>query len=395
MQRKIASAAVLTVSAVALTGCSQFSAQTGDDTKAVNVSSQEAITATTNVDTKKILPAGARIKIDAQEPWTVERVTTNGPSGYTQDAGLNAPVWKSQPLTPGQMTTVTAYMRNPNNGQTQTVARSVLAGPATDTFTAELSPSGGTYGVGIIPTVTFSKDIPEASRADLTKRLKVSTRPKTVVGSWRWITPSSVAFRPASFWPGKTKVIVSADIKNVQIGKGQKAAWGEKNEDVKFKTGKNMIVHINGAAVNGYVSINGKDVHDFPVSLGKSGYTTRSGIKTLTEKYRVKRMTNNGVTTEEVYDLQVPYAMRMTDSGEFLHAAPWNGNIGYANTSHGCSNLTMSDAIWIYDRMIPGIPVITKGTGRQMESWNGPGGLWNIKAKKWARTVIPVSDSQY
>ena len=44
----------------------------------------------------------------------------------------------------------------------------------------------------------------------------------------------------------------------------------------------------------------------------------------------------------EAYDIDdVQWAMRVTYSGEFIHAAPWSvGSQGYANVSHGCTGMT-------------------------------------------------------
>ena len=42
--------------------------------------------------------------------------------------------------------------------------------------------------------------------------------------------------------------------------------------------------------------------------------------------------------------------MRETNSGEFLHAAPWSvGSQGNANVSHGCTGMSTANAQWLYD----------------------------------------------
>ena len=57
----------------------------------------------------------------------------------------------------------------------------------------------------------------------------------------------------------------------------------------------------------------------------------------IIEKFRAKRMNSEtvgiGRDDPEAYDIDdVEYAMRVTYSGEFLHAAPWSvGSQGYAN----------------------------------------------------------------
>lgn len=385
MKRKLATAALAAASALALSSCGQLTAQTGDDTtRAVNVAATEAVSATTNIDSKSELPAGSKVTVAAQDPWKVERVTVDSASGNYQDAGMSKDVWKSDPITPGETSTFTVVMRNPENGDTANFTRSVKGGPATNNFGASIYPNdGGTYGIGVLPVVTFDKEVPLENRADIQSRLKVISSPTTVEGKWRWTSSTTVSYRPKSFWPAGQKIKVQANLTNARIG-SKHPSWGTKSYDESFKTSKKaMLIKISSDSHSAKVYINGDLVRTMGVSMGKSGYTTRSGIKTLEDKYRVKRMTNQGVTTDEVYDLQVPYAMRLTTSGEFLHAAPWNGNIGYANTSHGCTNLSYSDAQWVYEREVPGIPVITTGTGRKMENWNGLGAPWNIKWSKW------------
>ncbi len=390
MSKRVLFTVVIGSGALALSACSGLTASTSNDFVGADASTvSDLVVLTSNIDDTQELKAGQRVKFTAQEPWLIESVTVNGPSGNeTFGVTGTGEKWKSDPLAPAQMSTYTATMRNSDTGEAVAVKRQVIAGPATDTFEVDVTPTNGSYGVGIIPKVEFDQDVPSKDRAAMVERFTVTSAPTEVTGSWRWTDANTVAFRPdTKFWPADQKVVVSADMEGARIsGKKGKSTFGEGTESTKFKIDRSLVVTLNGATKSGTVKIDGKKVRSIPISLGKSGYTTRSGIKTITDIIRVQRMTNVGVTDDEVYDLQVPFAMRVTDTGEFLHGAPWNGNIGYANTSHGCSNLTYSDASWLFSRVKYGDPVITTGTGRAMETWNGPGALWNIKYSKWANT---------
>jgi lipoprotein-anchoring transpeptidase ErfK/SrfK len=86
----------------------------------------------------------------------------------------------------------------------------------------------------------------------------------------------------------------------------------------------------------------------------------------------------------EPYDVQVPFALRITPSGEYLHAAPWNTyNLGVAPTSHGCTNMSMQDGQWFYEHALEGDPVIFFGTGIETDWDEGPGASWNIDWADW------------
>lgn len=383
--------AVTTVGALALTGCTTLSAGTGNDVVTSEVDPNT--TAVTNVDDSQSLKAGERVKVTATSPWVIEDVVVGSSSGEVH-ATVAAPTqWSSAPLEPLQSTTYEVKMRNATTGDVTVVNRKVVSGAPAKTFTADFSPEMGkkktpqSFGVGIIPKVTFSKEVPTANRKALTNRIAVTNASAPVTGSWRWIDSTTAAFRPSTkFWPGHATITMAANLENARIsgGKGTSDAWGTGTVTSSFKTARAMVITLNGGSTSGFATVDGKKVRKFGISLGRSGFTTRSGIKTITDIIRVQRMTNEGVTNTEQYDLQVPFAMRLTDTGEFLHGAPWNGNIGYANTSHGCSNLSYSDASWFFSRVKYGDPVVTTGTGRPMETWNGPGALWNIPYSKWA-----------
>jgi lipoprotein-anchoring transpeptidase ErfK/SrfK len=86
----------------------------------------------------------------------------------------------------------------------------------------------------------------------------------------------------------------------------------------------------------------------------------------------------------EYYRLEVDYAMRVTNSGEFLHAAPWSvASQGRANVSHGCTGMSTANAAWLYANSQVGDVVVYTGSSRPMEPWNGMG-LWNVPWDEWS-----------
>ena len=112
------------------------------------------------------------------------------------------------------------------------------------------------------------------------------------------------------------------------------------------------------------------------------------GVKVIIEKFRQKRMNSETVgisrNDPEAYDIDdVEYAMRVTYTGEFLHAAPWSvGSQGYANVSHGCTGMSTANAEWLYDRSKRGDVVEYTGTDRPMTLDNGYGD-WNASYASW------------
>lgn len=229
---------------------------------------------------------------------------------------------------------------------------------------------GGSYGVAMPIIVRF--DLPVKNRASFQRHMKVSATPAQN-GSWSWLTTTEAHYRPKNFWRPGTKVAVNIDVNSLPAGDG---IYGQLSRQLNFTIGNSLITRVNLASHYATVTINGKTVRNIPVSGGKSGFTTRSGTKVITEKLATTTMRSETVgiaaTGPEGYDLKVKYAMRITNSGEFLHAAPWNGgNFGRRNASHGCVGMSTSDAGWLFNRAQVGDPVVVRGTGRSLESGNG------------------------
>jgi lipoprotein-anchoring transpeptidase ErfK/SrfK len=56
------------------------------------------------------------------------------------------------------------------------------------------------------------------------------------------------------------------------------------------------------------------------------------------------------VNSPNGYRLEVEYATQMSYSGIYVHSAPWSvGSQGRSNVSHGCLNVSPSNAVWFYD----------------------------------------------
>ena len=64
------------------------------------------------------------------------------------------------------------------------------------------------------------------------------------------------------------------------------------------------------------------------------------------------------------YKLNVQLAVRIDNSGNFVHSAPWSvGDQGKRNVSHGCINISPDNAKWFYDNFGSGDPVVIKNSG--------------------------------
>ncbi|WP_148575047.1 L,D-transpeptidase [Nocardioides caldifontis] len=237
--------------------------------------------------------------------------------------------------------------------------------------------AGETVGVGMPVILTF--DIPVTDRKEVEKHLSVEAKPAQP-GTWHWISDTEVHYRPKRYWKPGTEVTVDADLNGVNAGNG---IFGQEDRRASFNVGDAVIMKIDAAAHQMRVLRNGELLRTIPISAGKPGFESRSGIKVIIEKFRYKDMdaATTGISEDdaEYYNIEnVEYAQRVTYSGEFIHAAPWSvGSQGYANVSHGCIGLSTEAAGWLYSITKRGDVVDVVGTDRPMEATNGYGD-WNV-----------------
>lgn len=239
---------------------------------------------------------------------------------------------------------------------------------------------GSTYGVGMPIVLSFNEPI--QNRAEIERRLEVSTdHKKAVPGSWSWDSDTSVSYRPKKYWPANTKVKLNAALKGVNAGDG---VYAMENTERKFGIGSRNIMLVDSAAHKMTFKQNGKLLRTMPVSTGKSGHLTRSGIKVIMSKERNTVFTASVAESDpEYYKLNIAVAMRVTWSGEYIHSAPWSvGSQGYSNVSHGCTNVSPSNAEWIIQNVNIGDIAEYVNTGRELDAGNGIT-VWNESWKDW------------
>ncbi|MFL6106668.1 MAG: Ig-like domain-containing protein [Marmoricola sp.] len=256
---------------------------------------------------------------------------------------------------------------------------------AKQTYPSFFPAPGATVGVGLPAIIKF--DVPVTDHRSIQRHLKVTTVPAQA-GAFHWVSDSEVHWRPQKYWLPGTKVTVSADIDSVPAGNG---VYGQKSRTSSFKIGRSQILRVDTKTDEMKVVRNGKVIKTLPVTTGQQPeFTTRSGIKVIVEKDRRHDMNSETIGIDpngpNGYNLKgVEFAMRLTYSGEFIHAAPWSvASQGHANVSHGCTGMSTENAGWLFNNSMIGDVVEYTGTNRMMTLTNGIGD-WNLPFSQYAQ----------
>jgi lipoprotein-anchoring transpeptidase ErfK/SrfK len=91
------------------------------------------------------------------------------------------------------------------------------------------------------------------------------------------------------------------------------------------------------------------------VSTGKAGFETPVGRYAVINK--LPSQTMEGVIGGEYYNVpDVPWVLYFTDRGHAIHGTYWHSNFG-TPMSHGCVNLPLDPAAWLYEWAPLGTPI--------------------------------------
>jgi lipoprotein-anchoring transpeptidase ErfK/SrfK len=301
--------------------------------------------------------------------------------------------WTSaEPLGYAKTYAVTATAINSAGKPTKANSTFSTVTPVTYTM-PYLFPGPDIKTVGIAQPITVHFDEAITDKAAAERALTVTTSP-VAQGGWYWTDRQNVEWRPRVFWRPGTHVTVKANLYGVHVGGG---IYGQQDVKTSFTIGPARIFTINDKTHSGVVTINGKVVKHIPVSMGRGGsitvngktifFTTQSGVHVVQEKYAVKEMSSASyglpIDSPLGYKEKIPLAVRVSGSGEFVHAASWSvAQQGVRNVSHGCINISPANADWFYHTFNYGDVVDIKNTGVPLARGDKYGD-WMIPWSEW------------
>jgi lipoprotein-anchoring transpeptidase ErfK/SrfK len=248
--------------------------------------------------------------------------------------------------------------------------------------------TGDIVGVGEPIVIRFDQTVTDLAAVE--RALIVST-PQPVVGAWHWISPREVHFRPTTYWPAHATVDAKLNLNGVRAGPG---LWGGRDYESRFTIGDKHVTVVNARAHTLTVRDQGRMVQRWPTSLGQPQFATRNGTYVVLNKTPRLHMTSCSAKIQgtkgapNYYALWVNWDVRLTNSGTFVHAAPWSvANQGRANVSHGCINLSTRHGEWYYNFSRPGdvVTVIhSSRSDRDLVASGDPGMAdWNWTQAQW------------
>jgi len=298
--------------------------------------------------------------------------TAGGPvTGALNSAGN---VWHSTwALGVSQRYKVTATAVSPGGQNlTQTSSFRTLT-PAQTAQTMIFEGYQQTYGVGMPIILTFSQ--PVVNKAAVERSLQLRTS-KPVVGACYWDGNQALDFRPESYWPAHTQVSFTGHLNGVELAPG---VYGDHTLTQSFNIGSSLIVVASTSTHYMKLYRNGKLLHRWPISTGRPGDNTPNGTYLTIEKGNPVLMKGPG------YSIEVPWSVRFTWTGDYLHDAYWSvGEQGFTNVSHGCVNMPPADAQEYYQMAVPGDPVTITGSPRAGE-WDNGWTEWFLSWKKYVK----------
>lgn len=382
--------AVTAVLAVSVAGCGTYSGP-GNPVVEKKLPAELAANVT---DGAKDVTVDTLVGVTAEHGEVTEATLTSKDAKQKVTGTITDDGWQAgERLEPGT-TYVLKVTADGEDGKPATLSATFRTQKLTldeQTYPAVAPLQGEKVGVGMPVIVTF--DRPVKDRAEFERHMTVTSEPAAGEGSWSWLSNHEVHYRPKTYWPAGAKVHVELDLNSVPAGDG---IYGQQDQNIDFTIGRKAVSVVDMKKHKLTYSVDDKVKRTIPVSTGDAGHQSRNGTKIIMEKFASVDMdaASTGVDSSapDYYNMKgVKWAMRVTNSGEFLHAAPWNaGYLGRANMSHGCTGMSTADAGWLYQRSRRGDIVKFVGGTRSLEDHNGWTD-WNVPWDEWVKgSALPA-----
>ena len=294
-------------------------------------------------------------------------------------------------LTPGASYSVAATATGSSGRTTSLSSSFTTKAMRSGLSVSTMTPSRGTtVGVGMPVTITFNR--PVGNKAAVERALEIKTE-KSATGAWHWMSATTVMFRTKNgeYWPANQKVSVIAHLAGVKSG----SSYGTTDVTHTFKIGDSHILKVSNRTHYAKAYQNGRLVKSWAVSMGRSAppnWTTTSGVHLTMDHENPAHMDSRwmGVDPSDKahggYSEDVPWATRITNSGEFVHESMGDlGCLGRTDCSHGCVRSTLAGAKWFFNWSYIGDPVVISGTGRTLQASDGWNASYQISWSSWVK----------
>ncbi|MFF4834668.1 Ig-like domain-containing protein [Streptomyces sp. NPDC001315] len=392
-RRVLGACAALMVGALTLTACGGSANAKNDDGKGGKDSAKTStakivISAKDGSSGASINTTGVRV---SDGTLTDVKMTVAG-TGQAVQGSLSADgsSWKpKEQLERGTKYEISATAKDAN-GKTAAANSIFTTVSSANSFIGTYTPDNGTtVGVGMPVSFTFDKAISD-TKAVQSHITVTSSSGQQVLG--HWFGAQRLDFRPQEYWKAGSKVTMKIDLDGVQ---GANGVYGVQKKTVTFTIGRSQVSTVDVNTQTMTVARDGKTLKTVPISSGSPQHTTYNGQMVISEKFTQTRMNSQTVGLGGEYNIpDVPHAMRLTQSGTFIHGNYWysksNPPFGRTGTSHGCVGLADvqgaqgdTSAKWFYDNSLIGDVVIVKNSpDKTVAPDNGLNG-WNMSWSEW------------
>lgn len=349
-----------------------------------------------------VSPADGATQVAPDAPVTVH--TAKGKlTAVTLTSGPNPPIpgslsadgqtWKATAGLTGSTAYQLAVEVTGSSGVKATATDRFQTMAVPTTMHATVSPSdGSTVGVGAPIVVRFNRAVPTANQASVLSHLSVAAS-EPVAGGWHWFSDRELHFRPQAFWPTGEHITVTTNLDGWDAGDNN---WGSGQSVTNFTIGDSHVAVADLSAEEMTVTDNGRTVATYAISAGSSRYPTQEGIHIALDKEPVVHMVSStvGIPTSSPggYDEYVYNDVHISDSGEYVHDAPWSERSqGRSNVSHGCINLGPNDSKAFYDFSQDGDVIEVVGGSRPPVAGDHGVMDWTLDWSQWTPGVVTAA----